>query len=339
MNFKKTFIIAEAGVNHNGRLDLALKLVDAAKAAGADAVKFQTFKTEAVITRKAGKAAYQRQTTGGGQTQFDMVRKLELSFEDFRRIAAHCAKKRIAFVSTPCDPQSVDLLKQLKVPFFKIGSAEVTNIPFLQHAARQRVPIVLSTGMSTLAEVKEAVSAIRRAGHKDLALLHCVTEYPAPAAQMNLAAMHTLHKAFKVPVGLSDHTLGVHIAVAAVALGARIIEKHLTLDKSMTGPDHKASLNPVEFRQMVTSIREVESALGDGKKRPAACELKNIDVVRRSVVAACAISKNTRITEQMIAFKRPGTGIAPKSWRQVIGRRAAKNIQEDDVLQWGHLVK
>ncbi len=331
---KNTFIIAEAGVNHNGSLAMAYKLINAAVACGCDAVKFQTFKTHEVISRKAPKARYQQQTTSLRESQFDMVKKLELDEKAHRLLKVHCDKKGILFLSTPFDRSSVDLLDGLGVPLFKIPSGEITNIPFLQYVARKKKPLILSTGMSTLKEVKQAVDVIVTVGNRQLVLLHCVTAYPAPLAQANLKAIATLHKAFDLPVGYSDHTLGIDASLAAVVLGAKVIEKHITIDKGLPGPDHQASLEPAELKEMVKRIRSMEEALGNGIKKPVACELENIMIARKSLVASRAIPAGHRIMPEDVAIKRPGSGILPAELPYVIGRKTRRAIGEDDVLVW-----
>ncbi len=289
MSTDKVFVIAEAGVNHNGSLDLARQLVAAAKETGADAVKFQTFRAEALVVHGAQKAAYQRRTTDAEESQFDMLRRLELDAHAHADLMAYCRQVGIAFLSSPFDESSADMLDAMGVERFKLGSGELTNLPLLGHVARKGKPLIMSTGMATLGEVETALATFREHGGTDVTLLHCVTEYPCPTEQVNLRAMLTLRAAFDVPVGYSDHTEGINIPIAAAAIGARIIEKHFTLDRRMEGPDHKASLEPGEFARMVHAIREVSLALGDGIKRPAACEMANIPVARKSLVAARAI--------------------------------------------------
>lgn len=331
------FIIAEAGVNHNGSLDLALQLIDAAKASGADAVKFQTFQAVRLATRSAQKANYQERKAEGSESQFEMLQRLELDASAHRRLIAHCREIGIEFLSSPFDAESADLLDTLELPLFKIPSGEITNLPFLQHLARKRRPIILSTGMSTLEEVEEAVEVLRAQGCPQITLLHCVTEYPAPYAEINLRAMQTLKTAFNLPVGYSDHTLGVEVAIAAVALGAEVIEKHFTIDRSLPGPDHSASLEPIELKQMVSAIRNVELALGNGTKVPAPCELPNIPVARKSVVAARALPLGHQLIAGDLDIKRPGTGLAPKLAETLIGRTLRISIAKDEILNWDHL--
>ena len=334
---KPCFIIAEAGVNHNGDVNLAKKLVDTAKEAGADAVKFQTFRAEEVVTKNAEKAEYQKGTTGAEESQFEMVKKLELTEGEFEELFDYAQKIGIVFLSSPFDKRSVDLLDELGVPAFKVGSGEITNFPLLRHIARKGKPIILSTGMSTLDEVEEALKVIRGEGAEEIILLHCVSCYPARVEDMNLRAMETLRRAFKLPVGLSDHTLGITIPVAAVALGACVIEKHFTLDKSLPGPDHRASLEPVELKEMVTAIRDVERALGDGIKQPTVEEEENKKVGRRSIVARVAIPKGTIISQEMLDIKRPGTGLEPKYMNSILGKKAKIDIKQNALVPWNNL--
>lgn len=328
------FIVAEAGVNHNGDLGLARQLVDVAAEAGADAVKFQTFRSEALVSQNAPKAAYQRETTGAGESQREMLARLELTLDQHAEIREHCAKRGILFFSTPFDELSADALETLGVPLFKLPSGEITNLPFLRHVASKRKPIILSTGMSTLAEVAQAVAAIREAGDPPLALLHCVSAYPAPASEMNLRAMDTLRERFGCPVGLSDHTPGIEVAVAAVARGATIVEKHFTLDKRLPGPDHQASLEPVELVQLVRAIRTVEAALGDGDKRPMPSESETRQVARKSLVTARPIRAGEKLTADLVAIKRPGTGISPADLPRVLGRTVRRDLAADEMIDW-----
>jgi N-acetylneuraminate synthase len=331
------FIIAEAGVNHNGSLDLALRLVDAAKASGADAVKFQTFRADLLATRSAHKAPYQERTTSNAESQFEMLQRLELDAAAHQRLIDHCQEIGIQFLSSPFDTQSADLLATMDVPMYKVPSGEITNLPFLQHLAGKGRPLIVSTGMSTLGEVEEAVQALQAAGASNLTLLHCVTEYPAPYAEVNLRAMQTLKSAFGFPVGYSDHTTGIEVAIAAVALGAEVIEKHFTLDRSLPGPDHAASLEPVELQQMVTAIRHVEAALGNGIKAPASCELLNISAARKSVVAARSLPSGHQLAAGDLDIKRPGNGLAPKLLPTLIGRTLRAGVAKDEIISWDHL--
>jgi N-acetylneuraminate synthase/N,N'-diacetyllegionaminate synthase len=330
---RKVFIIAEAGVNHNGDIRLAEKLVRAAKAAGADAVKFQTFSADKLAAASARTVGYQRSSVGD-MTQKAMLKRLELGEKAHVRLFRLCQKEKVMFLSTPFDEESVHLLSGLGVRIFKIPSGELTNTPFLKQVARQGRPIILSTGMASLDEVAAAVRAVRSAGNTSLTLLHCVTEYPAPFDQVNLRAIQTLARRFNVSVGFSDHTPGIWMPLAAVALGAVVIEKHLTLDRSLPGPDHKASLVPAEFTEMVRAVRAVESAMGDGIKRPAQCEKKYASSVRKSVVAVRPVSKGVRITADDLGTKRPGSGIPPSCMKDLIGRRAKRQIREDQILTW-----
>lgn len=337
-SMSKVFIIAEAGVNHNGSVDLALQLADAAKESGADAVKFQTFRADLLATPSAHKAAYQERSVPGSESQLQMLQRLQLDAEAHRRIIEHCEQIGIEFLSSPFDFESADLLSLMDLRMYKIPSGEITNIPFLEYLARKGKALILSTGMSTLDEVKEAVQAIQGAGAGTLTLLHCVTEYPAPYSAVNLRAMNTLREAFGLPVGYSDHTPGIEIAIAATAMGAEVIEKHFTLDRSLPGPDHAASLEPDELSQMVTAIRNVERALGDGIKAPASCELPNISVARKSIVAARSLPKGYTLSEKDLSIKRPGTGLAPKFLASMVGRTLRIGIEKDELVEWAHLV-
>lgn len=326
------FVIAEAGVNHNGRLSMALRLVDAAARAGADAVKFQTFRAEHLVTRRARPAPYQRRGIRKGISTFEMLRRLELSEKDHRALAAHSRRRKILFLSTPFDSGSADFLERLGVPLFKISSGDITDLPFLGSVARRRKPLILSTGMSTLAEVREALGAVRLAGATQVILLHCVSNYPAAPADVNLRAMDSMAAAFGVPVGLSDHTPGIEVALAAVARGACVIEKHFTLDRHLPGPDHRASLEPAELASLVQGIRRVESALGDGRKRPAASELAMIPFARKSLVALRDIAVGERLAPEMVGTKRPGTGLAPAALRRYLGKKIRQSIAADQPL-------
>ncbi|MBN1640933.1 MAG: N-acetylneuraminate synthase [Anaerolineae bacterium] len=320
------FIIAEIGVNHNGDVGLAQRSIAAAARAGASAVKFQTFIADQVISPLAPKADYQKRRTEAVESQLDMVRRLELSADAHRSLVACCKEHGILFLSTPFDTQSVELLSGLGVSAFKIGSGEITNLPFLEYVACKGKPVILSTGMSHLSEVDEAVRAIRATGNDQIVLLQCVSNYPADPTDANLRAMRTMSDAFGVPVGFSDHTLGTQVALAAVALGACVLEKHFTLDRTLSGPDHAASLEPPEFAVMVRDVRTVESALGDGRKEPAASEANTASVARRSLVAAVDIPAGARITEELVAARRPGTGLPPGARPYVVGRTARQDI-------------
>jgi len=331
------FIIAEGGVNHNGDIELARRLVDIAFESGVDAIKFQTFNADAVVSETAPKAKYQKETTDAGESQLEMIRRLELSPEAHLELQSYCREKGILFLSTPFDVGSVDFLDNLDVPAYKIGSGEITNWPLLQHIALKGKPIILSTGMSFLSEVDEAVRVIWETGNEQLVLLHCVSNYPADPSTVNLRAMKTMEKSFLVPVGYSDHTPGIEVALAAVALGACVIEKHFTLDKDLPGPDHKASLEPEELRALVDGIRIVEAALGDGQKKPDRSELNTAEVARRSLVAARDIPANTELREELIAIKRPGTGISPVFLPHLIGRITKVKIVEGTLISWEDL--
>jgi N,N'-diacetyllegionaminate synthase len=328
------FVIAEAGVNHNGDLDRAMKLVDAAVKAGADAVKFQTFKAEQVMSAQAPKAAYQQKHTEASESQLEMVRRFELPFVAFRDLAEYCREQGIIFISTPFDFDSADFLAELDVPAIKIPSGEVTNLPFLAHIARKNKPIILSTGMANLAEVDTAVRIIRREMEGGVALLHCVSNYPAAPEDTNLRAMETMATAFQLPVGYSDHTLGIEVALAGVALGACIIEKHYTLDRNLPGPDHQASLEPQALAELVAGVRIVESALGHGRKEPVDSEANTAEVARRSLVAARDIKAGSILTEDMISILRPGTGIPPIMLEHLAGRATRCDIVAGDLLRF-----
>ena len=328
----KTFIIAEAGVNHNGSFELAKQLVDKAVWAGVDCIKFQTFNSKNLVSAQAQKAEYQKKTTDSNESQLDMLRKLELSHEQFTELQTYCNQKGIMFLSTPFDLESIDFLAELGVKTWKIPSGEITNYPFLRAIAKRKESVIMSTGMCTLDEVRNAVGVLNEFGTKDITLLHCTTEYPAPYDSVNLNAMLTLKKEFGFNVGYSDHSNGIEITVAAVAMGATVIEKHFTLDKNMEGPDHKASLEPDELKQMVLSIRNVEAALGDGTKQPSEAEKKNIAIARKSIVAKCDIKKGETFTEENLTTKRPGNGISPMKWNEVLGKVASKSFSVDELI-------
>ncbi len=331
-NGTPTFVIAEAGVNHNGDLGMAKRLIDVAAEAGADAVKFQTFKADRLVTKSAPKAGYQRQTTDAAESQYEMLRRLELSECAHRELMAHCAQRGILFISTPFDEESADFLEALDVPAFKIPSGEVTNLPFLEHVARKGKPIILSTGMSSLGEVEVAVRRIEVAGNRDLVLLHCVSNYPTAPADVNLRAMHTLSAAFGYAVGYSDHTEGNEISVAAVALGATVIEKHFTLDRTLPGPDHRVSLEPCELIAMLRAIRNVEAALGSSIKRPAPTEQDTANVARKSLVLAADLAAGSSISADVLITRRPGTGLPPSARPYVVGRRLNCDVLAGTVL-------
>ncbi|MDH6525571.1 N-acetylneuraminate synthase [Polynucleobacter sphagniphilus] len=330
---KNVFIIAEAGVNHNGDIGLAKKLVDAAVNAGVDAVKFQTWKTELLVTKQAKQAEYQITNTGIIESQFDMLKKLELSYDNFRELKKYCDAKNIIFISTPDETESADFLVGLQ-EIFKIGSGELTNLPFLRHIGKLKKKVILSTGMGNLGEINSALEALILAGtaKENITVLHATTEYPCPYDEVNLNAMQSIGKAFQIKVGYSDHTKGIEVPVAAVALGATVIEKHFTLDQTMEGPDHKASLEPQELAAMVRAIRNIEQALGDGVKVPSSSEIKNIKVARKSIVASCSIQAGELFSADNLAVKRPGIGLSPMKWDEIIGQVAQKNYMPDDLL-------
>lgn len=359
MSNNKVFIIAEAGVNHNGSMEIAKELIDVAASAGADAVKFQTFKADKMVSIYAPKAEYQKKTTDSDESQLDMIRKLELNIEQHKELASYCNKKGIEFMSTPFDLESVDILvSELNVKRLKISSADITNAPLLFKAAQTGKDIILSTGMSTLGEIEQALGVIafgllgshdnpcidkftkayyseegRRKLKEKVTLLHCTTEYPAPLEEVNLRVIDTMKSAFELTVGYSDHTEGIVVPIAAVARGAEVIEKHFTLDKKMPGPDHKASLEPEELKEMITSIRKVEKVLGSPVKVPTDSEYKNIHVGRKSLVAKKDIAEGEILNEGNITFKRPGNGISPYYYWEVLGRRAKRNYKKDEVLE------
>ncbi len=330
-----TLIIAEAGVNHNGDLDLAKQLISSAAAAGADLVKFQSFIAGKSISREAPKAEYQMGTTCAGESQYDMVRKLELSRADHEILIEECRRHGIGFFSTAFDAESFDLLVELGLDCIKIPSGEITNLPLLRYMTRLGLPVILSTGMANLGEIEAALEVIEQAGtpRSLVTILHCTTEYPAPMGDVNLRAMVNLKAAFGVEVGYSDHTVGIEIPIAAVALGATVIEKHFTLDRKLPGPDHQASLEPHELKAMVDAIRNVERALGDGIKRPSPSELKNKAIARKSLVAIRAIRAGEFFSADNIAAKRPGTGISPMRWDEVIGRPALRDFAADELIE------
>lgn len=326
------YIIAEAGVNHNGRLDLALKLCDAAKEAGVDAVKFQTWKTEKIVTKSAAKAVYQEENTGCDQSQYEMLKELELSYSDFEKINDYCKKIGVQFLSTPDEEESLEFLCTMNLPFVKIGSGEVTNIPYLRVIGSKHQKVVISTGMSTLADVEKAYNMLMESGAKEVAMLHCTTNYPCPYEEVNLRAMQTMKAAFKCQVGYSDHTMGIEVPIAAVAMGAEIIEKHFTLDKNMEGPDHKASLDPHELKQMVLSIRNIEKAMGDGIKRPNASEQKNAEVVLKRIIAKGPIRKGDFLGENNLALLRSSKGVPAKYWDLIAGKPAKRDYKSDEPI-------
>ncbi|BAI79864.1 N-acetylneuraminate synthase [Deferribacter desulfuricans SSM1] len=334
----KTFIIAEAGVNHNGKLDLAKKLIDVAVEAGADAVKFQTFKTEEVISEIAPMAEYQKKNIGEEKPQIEMVKELELSFNDFEELKTYCDRKGIKFLSTPFDIESAGFLKDLGLEIFKIPSGEITNYLLLREIGSYRKKVILSTGMAELGEIEDALDILMENGTKreDITVLHCNTEYPTPMEDVNLKAMLTIKEAFKVNIGYSDHTLGIEVPIAAVALGASVIEKHFTLDKNLPGPDHKASLEPNELKAMVKAIRNIEKALGNGIKKPSKSELKNRDIARKYIVAKRDMKKGEILSEENLTVKRTGKkGISPMRWGEIIGLKAPRDFKKGEIIMEG----
>ena len=330
---KHTYIIAEAGVNHNGNFQLAKQLVDAAVESGADCIKFQTFVPENIVSRYAEKSDYQKRNTESSESQLSMLQKLTLTSEDFYKLAEYAAFKKIDFCSTAFDDISIQLIHELKCKFWKIPSGEVTNLPYLLKIAQYNEPIMMSTGMCNLKEIADAVKIIREITNAPLILLHCNTQYPTPISDVNLLAMLTMQRELGLPVGYSDHTLGIEVALAAVALGACVIEKHFTLDKAMEGPDHRASLEPQELKQMIKGIRKVEFALGSKEKQMSSSEQENVIIARKSIVAAQSIRKDEQFTEKNLTVKRPGTGISPMKWDEIIGKTANRDYKVDEMIQ------
>ena len=328
------FVIAEAGVNHNGSIKLAKKLIDVAVESGADAVKFQTFKAENLVSKTAEKADYQKKTTSALESQFDMLKKLELDIDTHKKLMVYCLKKNIIFLSTPFDHDSIDLLNDLGLKIFKIPSGEITNLPYLSHIGSLNKKVILSTGMSNLQEVEDALGILINAGtlKENITVLHANTMYPTPMKDVNLNAMLTMRRELDVVVGYSDHTLGIEVDIAAVAIGASVIEKHFTLDKAMDGPDHKASLEPEELKAMVGAIRNIERALGSSEKKASPSESANINIVRKSIVANQDIKKGDLLTDKNISIKRPGNGISPMKWDSVVGTVALKDYETDDLM-------
>jgi N,N'-diacetyllegionaminate synthase len=331
---KKVFIIAEAGVNHNGSLELAKKLIDVASDAGADAVKFQTFKAENLVSKNAQKADYQKQTTNSEESQFDMIQKLELDVKTHKILMDYCKEKNIMFLSTPFDHDSIELLNDLGLKMFKIPSGEITNLPYLRHVGKLNKKVILSTGMADIGEIEDAIDILINAGTKkeNITILHANTEYPTPYEDVNLKAMVTIGNTFDVDFGYSDHTLGIEVDIAAVAMGACCIEKHFTLDKTMEGPDHKASLEPNELKAMIKAIRNIELALGNGIKKPSKSEAKNISIARKSIIAKDNIKKGEIFTVDNLTVKRPGNGINPMRWDEIIGMMAQKDYKKDELI-------
>jgi N,N'-diacetyllegionaminate synthase len=327
------FIIAEAGVNHNGSLELAKKMVDAAKEAGADCIKFQTFKSEKIVSKSAAKANYQKQQTSNEETQYEMLRKLELSYEEFIQLNAYCKSVDINFMSTPFDMESIEFLSSFEMLYWKVPSGEITNLPYLETIASTGRKVIMSTGMSSLEEIEDAIGVLKKNGSGEITVLHCTSEYPAPYEEVNLSAMKTLADYFGVDVGYSDHTKGTEIAIAATAMGATVIEKHFTLDCQMEGPDHRASIEPKVLKDMVNSIRNVEVAIGDGVKKITSSEINNVAVVRKSIVAKRRIHAGEVYTDENLDVKRPGTGISPMKWYDILGQTAKRDYQEDELIE------
>lgn len=328
----RVLIIAEAGVNHNGSLEMAKQLIDKAKECGADIVKFQTAKVDSLVSQYAPMAEYQKENTGKNQSQREMLEQLLLPYEDFVELKSYCDKVGIEFLSTPFDIDSIFFLKDM-VNFWKVPSGEITNYPYLVKIAQTKKPVLLSTGMCDIAEVDEAIGVLKENGTEEITLLHCNTQYPTPFEDVNLRAMNTLCERYGVAVGYSDHTEGIEVAIAAVAMGATVIEKHFTLDKSLPGPDHKASLEPAELHQMVQSIRNIEMAVGTGEKKVTKSELGNRDVARKSIVAASPIKKGERLSEENLTTKRPGNGISPMKWNDIVGTEAIRDFLEDEMIE------
>ena len=332
---KRTVIIAEAGVNHNGQIELARKLIDVASEAGVDYVKFQTFKASNLASKNAEKATYQKENTSNkSESQLSMLKKLELTKSMHHQLIEHCKVKGIKFLSTGFDTDSIDFLHNLGMEFFKIPSGEITNLPYLRKIGSLGRPIVLSTGMADMEEISNAIKILTNSGANisDITVLHCNTEYPTPLDDVNLKAMNTIGEEFGVSVGYSDHTLGIQVPIAAVALGAKMIEKHFTLDRTMEGPDHKASLEPEELKAMVQAIRDIELALGSDEKKPSPSESRNKTIARKSIVASKEIKKGEVFTEENLAVKRPGNGISPMKWDEIIGTKATRDYDEDDLI-------
>lgn len=325
-------IIAEAGVNHNGSVEIAKKMVLAAKEAGADYIKFQTFCPEKLVSKSAGKADYQKQNTGAQESQLEMLQRLALTQDDFLELKEYCKRQKIGFLSTPFDLDSIHFLDSLDMDFWKLPSGEITNLPYLLEIAKTRRPVVMSTGMSGLEEIRAAIDCLKKAGTEKITLLHCNTEYPTPVKDVNLRAMLTMRDTFSLPVGYSDHTQGIEIPIAAAAMGACVLEKHFTLDKTMEGPDHRASLEIDELQVMVKAVRNVEFAMGTGKKGPSESEKKNIKAVRKSIVAKCEIKKGEVFSEENLTTKRPGNGISPMKWFQLLGQKSGRDYEPDQLI-------
>lgn len=329
----KVFIIAEAGVNHNGDINIAKRMIDVACEVGVDAIKFQTFKTEKLVCANAEKAEYQKETTEKNESQAEMLKKLELSKDEHVELIQYCNKKKIMFLSTPFDEESIDLLVELKLPIIKIPSGEITNYPYIRKIGQLRKKVILSTGMSTLEEIADVIEVLKNNGTEEITLLHCNSQYPTPMEDVNLNAMITMKDTFHLNVGYSDHTLGIEVPIAATAMGATVIEKHFTLDRTMEGPDHRASLEPDELKTMVRAIRNIEKALGSKEKKVSQSEDNNVKIVRKSIVASKSINKGDLFTEENLTTKRPGTGINPMKWDEIVGSTADRNYKPDEIIR------
>jgi len=331
----KVLIIAEAGLNHNGSIEKAIEMIHVAKEAGVDAVKFQTAVPELVITKEATKAEYQLNITENDETQLEMLKRIHLPLADYKRLKVECDENNIEFMSTPFDEVSIEILRKLEMKRYKIPSGEITNLPYLRNIGRLGKPVIISTGMSTLDEIRNALNILIESGteKEQITILHCNTEYPTPMEDVNLKAMLTIRDELGVIIGYSDHTLGIEVSISAVAMGATVIEKHFTLDRNMSGPDHAASLEPEELKAMVTAIRNIEKAMGDGIKKPSSSETKNISVARKSIVAKMSIKKSELFTEENLTVKRPGTGISPMKWDEIIGSRSKRDFKFDEQIE------
>lgn len=335
----RVFVIAEAGVNHNGDIDTAKEMICRAKEADCDCVKFQTFFADDLVTKEAPQAQYQVLNLGKRESQYDMLKRLELGEEAFSILKEQCEKNDIEFMSTPFDQKSVDILERVGIKRYKMSSGDITNKPLLEYVALKNKPVIISTGMSTLQEVKDAVEWVEGMGNTDISLLHCTSNYPAPYAEVNMNAMVTMMRNFSYPIGYSDHTKGYEIPIMAVSMGACIIEKHFTLDKNMPGPDHKASLDYNELKKMVSQIRHIEDAFGDGEKRPVKSEMSTREVARKSIVLACSMKTGEMIKEENLAVKRPGNGLAPSEIQRIIGRRMLRDMEKDDMIRWTDIIE
>ena len=332
----KTIIIAEAGVNHNGNIEIAKKLIDVAADAGVDYVKFQTFKAKNLVTKNTAKAEYQLKNTGNNESQYDMLKRLELSYEDHVELINYCSFKKVNFLSTGFDIESLKMLFDLGIDLIKIPSGEISNVPLLRFIGSKNKDVIVSTGMSTMEEIELSISFLISAGQdkNKITVLHCNTDYPTPFEDVNLRAMQTIKDSLGVKIGYSDHTLGIEVPIAAVTLGAILIEKHFTIDRNLSGPDQKASLEPIELKSMVSSIRNIENALGNAIKMPTPSESKNLHIARKSIVALCNIKKGELFTEKNLTVKRPGNGISPYKWDDIIGKEAKRDYNLDDLIEW-----